>query len=174
MKEGLLIWGPETLVSKRLNGLNPSLLFAAFHTRAKVPFRPFMSIFQTIFPLKSQKWVCMFNVWKVARMNVNTFRFRKHSTFKSHAYENETNAQNDKFEFPWWSSTWIFIACLDFLENFHYWSLEYIIFPSIEGLSNWEILRSIKLTVEVFQLSHLRILFPTPPPYLSVCLLVRV
>ena len=112
----------------------------------------------------------MFYAWKVARTNVNTFRFRKHSTFKSHAYENETNAQNDKFEFPWWSSAWIFIGCLDFLENFHYWSLEYIIFPSIEGLSNWEILRSIKLTVEVFQLSHLRILFPTP---LSVCLSSR-
>ena len=23
------------------------------------------------------------------------------SSFRSHAYENETNAQNDKFEFPW-------------------------------------------------------------------------
>ena len=111
----------------------------------------------------------MFYAWKVARTNVDTFRLRKHSTFKSHAYENETNAQNDKFEFPWWSSTWIFIACLDFLENFHYWSLEYIIFPSIEGLSNWEILRSIKLTVEVSSY-HTWEFFS--PPHPLICLSV--
>ena len=42
-------------------------------------------------------------------------------------------------------------------------------FPLIEGLSNWEILRSIKLTVEVFPIT---LSFPHPTP-LSVCLSSR-
>ena len=55
MKEGLLIIGTETLVSKRLNGLNPSLQWLAFTPEQKSLFRPFMSVFQTFIPIKFTK-----------------------------------------------------------------------------------------------------------------------
>ena len=65
-------------------------------------------MFQSSFNVVKKRNLYDINVWKVARTDIDTFRFRKlFQKSNSHAYENETNAQNDKFEFPWRSSAWI-------------------------------------------------------------------